>query len=98
MSEDIERENMKEQLNEGVRIMIIIRYTLSTTNHSYMYFKKDVYSSICVSDLTTSNIEEAQVRVIQRFENVYDYSLTMKYICRAPNLKRYCTCYRMKAR
>ena len=61
---------MYNQINEVVRTMNIKLYSFSTTNHLFMYIMKDILSSICVSELTTSNIEVAQVRVIQRFEMI----------------------------
>ena len=37
-----------------------------------MFNMKDIISHICVSDLTTSNIDVAQVRVIKRNEILYN--------------------------
>ena len=64
----LERGDVDNQINEVVRIINKYMYLFFTTNHLIMFNMKDIISSICVSDLTTSNIDVAQVRVIKRNE------------------------------
>ena len=64
----VERGDIDNQINEVVRVINKNIYFSFTTNHLIMFNMKDIISSICVSDLTTSNIDIAQVRVTKRNE------------------------------
>ena len=73
------RGGVDNQINEVVRIINKNIYFFFTTNHLIMFNMKDIISSICVSDLTTSNIDVAQVRVIKRDEMLCNI-LIMHYL------------------
>ena len=64
----MERGDIDNQINEVVRVINKNIYFSFTTNHLIMFNMKDIISSICVPDLTTSNIDVAQVRVTKRNE------------------------------